>query len=145
MAKSICPQSESEASKGGFLFIPVVTVVVLCGRGWLLTFFRHLPNSRSHFSEMIGYYEFLWCFITKVWSVYHVKFINAMECFVGSLQKCAKFTCKSNTFRRLLVTMDFYDVSLEKYDQFFMWPLSSSSKECFVGGLQKFKKKFRQS
>ena len=40
-------------------------------------------------------------------------------------------------FWRLLVTVDFDDVSLQKYGQFIIQSLSSSSVEFHIGGLRK--------
>ena len=43
-----------------------------------------------------------------------------MVCAIGGLPKCPKFTCSGHTFEKfsgLLVTVDFDDVSLQKYGQ----------------------------
>ena len=58
------------------------------------------------------------CFNRKVWSVDHViivMFINGV-CYRGSLEMSQIHTQWSH-FSRLLVTVDFDDVSLQKYVQ----------------------------
>ena len=59
------------------------------------------------------------------------------ELHIGGLRKCAKFTCRGDTFGRKWVTVDFDDISLQKYDQFIVQSLSFSSVEFHIGGLRK--------
>ena len=62
-------------------------------------------------------------FNTKVCSVDNIiiaVYINgvghwAIEFAEGGLQECPKFGCRGHTFRRWMVTVDFEDVSIEKY------------------------------
>ena len=60
-----------------------------------------------------------------------------MECAIGGLRKCRKFIGSGNTFRRRSVTVDFDDISLQKYGQFIIQSLSCSSVVFHIGGLRK--------
>ena len=71
-----------------------------------------------HFSEVIGYYGFWWCFTTKVCSVDHIiiaVYINGVG-YMGSSEMSQIHVLWSH-FWRQLVTVDFDDVSLQKYVQ----------------------------
>ena len=61
----------------------------------------------------------------------------SVEFHIGGLRKCAKFGCRGHTFGRLWVTVDFDDISLQKYGQYIIQSLSFSSVEFNIGGLRK--------
>ena len=73
----------------------------------------------SHFSALMGYCCFWWCFITKVWSDHHTWWSPYSSTAIGT--PCPKSGCSGHTFRRWWVTVVFYGVSLQKYVQV-LWP-----------------------
>jgi len=68
--------------------------------------------------EAGGYCGFWWYFIRKVWSVDHIIIVMfIIECAIrGSAEKSRIYTQWWH-FLRLVVTVDFDDISLEKYGQ----------------------------
>ena len=65
------------------------------------------------------------------------KEVTVIEFHIGGLRKCAKFIGSGDTFRRWSVTVDFDDISLQKYGQFIIQSLLYSSVEFSIGGLRK--------
>ena len=71
-----------------------------------------------------------------------VIYINSV-CYRGSSEMSQIYTHWWH-FWRLLVTVGFYDSSLQKYGQFIIYSLSCSSVEFAIGGLQKCRKFIRR-
>ena len=90
---------------------------LMCYRG----VFSNVPNSRAVVTlfDSGRLLRFWWYSITKVWSVHHIIIVLSINgvCYIGGLQICPKFGCSGHTFWRWLVTVDFDDVSLQKYGQ----------------------------
>ena len=71
-----------------------------------------------HFSTAVGYCGFWWYFIRKIWSVDHIIIVMfIIECAIGGLQKCPKSIRSGDTFWQRSVTVDFYDILIQKYGQ----------------------------
>ena len=67
-----------------------------------------------------------------------------MECAIGGLRKCPKFGCRGHTFWQWSVTVDFDNVSLQKYGQFIIQSLCSSSVKFQLRGSSEMSQIHRQ-
>ena len=91
---------------------------------------RNVPNPYAVVTlfEASGYCGFWWYFIRKIWSVDHIIIVMfIIECAIrGSAEKSRIHTQWSH-FLRLAITVDFDDISLEKYGQLIIQSLSYTS------------------
>jgi len=72
----------------------------------------------SHFLTAVGYCGFWWYFIRKIWSVDHIIIvIFIIECAIRGSAEMSQIYTQWSHFWRLVVTVDFDDISLENYGQ----------------------------